>query len=48
MRDIDLLETCLEYGGPEVTWEVPLDKAMVQLGSPVIYDGAIFTFWTED
>ena len=32
MRDLDLIETTLEYGGPEITWHVP-DDAVIRPGT---------------
>lgn len=48
MRDIDLLETVLEYGGPEVVWDVP-EHATIRPGTgPNIYDGLVISHWSTD
>ena len=48
MRDIDLLETCLEYGGPEVTWQVPADAVIRPGTGPNIWHGLVISHWTAD
>ncbi len=42
------LETVLERGGHEATWQVDLDRAAVQLGSPGIYDGMVISQWSHE
>jgi hypothetical protein len=48
MRDIDLLETCLEYGGPERVWQVPADAVIVPGTGEHLLDGAVISHWTAD
>jgi hypothetical protein len=45
MRDLDILESVLQHGGPAVMWEVDLDKSTVILGSPGLYENLVIAQW---
>ena len=48
MRDTDLLETVLEYGGSELTWQVPEDAVIHPGSGQSPWHGMSITGWSTD
>ncbi len=42
------LETVLEYGGPEVVWDVPADAVITPGTGENIWHGLTVTHWSTD